>query len=68
MQQSQTFASPICRHTNQKLQKSIYPTAQTQRNRGQTTTDRRAAWNSTYSKGGVSCYEDSFVVKVPHFG
>jgi hypothetical protein len=23
MQQSQTFASPICRHTSQKLQKSV---------------------------------------------
>jgi len=27
-----------------------------------TTTDRRAACNSTYPKGGVSCSKDSFVV------
>jgi hypothetical protein len=27
-----------------------------------TTTERRAAHNSTYPKGGVSCYKDSFVV------
>ena len=28
----------------------------------QTTTDRRAACNSTYPRGGVSCSKDSFVV------
>ena len=28
-----------------------------------TTTDRRAACNSTYPKGGVSCSKDSFVDK-----
>jgi len=55
-------------HKPKVAKECVYPTAQTQRNRGQTTTDRRATWNSTYSKGGVSCYEDSFVVKVPHFG
>jgi hypothetical protein len=26
-----------------------------------TTTERRAACNSTYPKGGVSCFEDTFV-------
>ena len=28
-----------------------------------TTTERRAAHNSTYPKGGVSCFKDSFVGK-----
>jgi hypothetical protein len=27
-----------------------------------TTTERRAAHNSTYPKGGVSCFKDSLVV------
>ena len=64
MQQSHTFASPTSQHTSQSLQKSVpaQPHRHSITDDKQTTTDRRAACNSTYPKGGVSCSKDSFVV------
>ena len=51
-------------HTSQSLQKSVpaQPHRQSITADSQTTTERRAACNSTYPKGGVSCSKDSFVV------
>jgi len=70
MQQSHTFASPTSQHTSQSLQKSV--PAQPHRNSvtadKQTTTDRRAACNSTYKKLAVQwlnkalCFVSSSVV------
>ena len=72
MLQSHTFASPTCRHTNQRLQKRVSAQPNRQRNTAdrQTTTDRIVACNSTYPKGGVFpmknrdklCSKDSFEV------
>jgi hypothetical protein len=64
MHQSYTFASRTSRHTNQSLQKSVsaQPHGQNIADDRKTTTERRAACNSTYPKGGVSCSKDSFVV------
>jgi hypothetical protein len=61
---SHTFASPTSQPTSQSLQKSVPTQPHRQRNTAdrQTTADRRAACNSTYPKGGVSCSKDSFVV------
>jgi hypothetical protein len=63
-QQSHTFASRTSQHTSQSLQKSVpaQPHRQSDTAARQTTTERRAACNSTYPKGGVSCSKDSFVV------
>ena len=62
--QSHTFASPTSQHTDQSLQKSMPAQPHRQRNTAdrQTMADRRAACNSTYPKGGVSCSKESFVV------
>ena len=64
MQQSHTFTSPTSKHTSQSLQKREL--AQHHRHSliadSQTKTERRAACNSTYSKGGVSHSKVSFVV------
>ena len=64
MHQSYTFASRTSRHTSQSLQKSVpaQPHGQNIADDRKTTTERRAACNSTYPKGGVSCSKDSFVV------
>jgi hypothetical protein len=64
MQQSHTFASPSSQHTSQSLQKSVpaQPHGQNIADVRKTTTERRAACNSTYPKGGVSCSKDSFGV------
>ena len=64
MQQSHTFASPTSQHTSQSLQKSVPAQPHRHSNTAdrQTTIERRAACNSTYPKGGVSCSKDSFVV------
>jgi len=63
-QQSHTFASRTSQHTSQSLQKSVpaQPHRQSDTADRQTTTERRAACNSTYPKGGVSYSKDSFVV------
>ena len=62
--QSHTFASPTSQPTSHSLQKSVPAQSHRQRNTAdrQTKTDRRAACNNTYPKGGVSCSKDSFVV------
>jgi len=64
MQQSHTFASPTCQHTSQSLKKSVpaHPHSHSITLDRQTTTERRAACNSTYPKGGGVCSKDSFVV------
>jgi hypothetical protein len=61
---SYTFASNTSQPTSQSLQKSMpfQPHRQSNTADRQTTTERRAACNSSYPKGGVSCSKDSFVV------
>jgi hypothetical protein len=61
---SYTFASHTSQPTSQSLQKSMpfQPHRHSNTADRQTTKDRRAACNSTYPKGGVSCSKDSFVV------
>ena len=55
MQQSHTFASPSSQHTSQSLQKSVpaQPHGQNIADDRKTTTERRAAGNSTYLKLAV---------------
>ena len=62
--QSHTFASHTSQPTSQSLQKSVpaQPHRHSITDDKQTMTERRAACNSTYPKGGVSCSKDSFVV------
>ena len=64
MLQSHTFASHTSQPTSQSLQKSVpaQPHRHSITGDKQTMTARRAACNSTYPKGGVSCSKDSFVV------
>ncbi len=61
---SYTFASPTIHLTSQSLQKSMpfQPHRHRHTTDRQTKTERRAACNSTYPKGGVSFSKDSFVV------
>jgi hypothetical protein len=63
-QQSHTFASRTSQHASQSLQKNVpaKPHRQSDTADRQTTTERRAACNSTYPKGGVSCSKASFLV------
>lgn len=63
-QQSHTFASPTCQHTSQILKKSVpvHPHSHSVTVDRHTTTERRAACNSTCPKGGVLCSKESFVV------
>ena len=64
MLQLHTFASHTSQPTSQSLQKSVpaQPYRHSITDDKQTMTERRAAYNSTYPKGGVPCSKDSFVV------